>query len=102
WFCQQIADSAYDFQSKLAKHEWILVGVNGYTDGDDHQPPTLYVDPSVERSQLARLARVKQERDNDAVGRSLERLRAEAADPTVNLMPALIEAAANRVSVGES
>jgi len=102
WFCEQIADSAYDFQSKLAKHEWILVGVNGYTDGDDHQPPTLYVDPSVERSQLARLARVKQERDDDAVARSLERLGAEAADPTVNLMPALIEAAANRVTVGES
>jgi methylmalonyl-CoA mutase N-terminal domain/subunit len=102
WFCQQISDSAYEFQSKLAKHEWILVGVNGYTDGDDHQPPTLYVDPAVERNQLARLARVKQERDNDAVVRSLERLRAEATDPTVNLMPALIEAAANRVTVGES
>jgi methylmalonyl-CoA mutase N-terminal domain/subunit len=32
----------------------------------------------------------------------LERLRFEAADPTVNLMPALIEAAARDVTVGES
>ncbi len=102
WFCGEIADSAYQFQSKIATGRWIQVGVNGYTDGDDHQPPTLYVDPAVEVRQLADLAAVKQRRDDEAVQRSLERLRFEAADPTVNLMPALIEAAASYVTVGES
>jgi methylmalonyl-CoA mutase N-terminal domain/subunit len=102
WFCGEIADSAYQFQSKIATGRWIQVGVNGYTDGDDHQPPTLYVDPAVEGRQLAGLATVKQGRDDEAVQRSLERLRSEAADPTVNLMPALIEAAARYVTVGES
>jgi len=102
WFCGEIADAAYQFQSKIATGRWIQVGVNGYTDGDDHQPPTLYVDPAVEGRQLASLATVKQGRDNEAVQRSLERLRSEAADPTVNLMPALIEAAARYVTVGES
>jgi methylmalonyl-CoA mutase N-terminal domain/subunit len=102
WFCGEIADAAYQFQSKIATGRWIQVGVNGYTDGDDHQPPTLYVDPAVEGRQLAGLATVKQGRDDEAVQRSLERLRSEAADPTVNLMPALIEAAARYVTVGES
>jgi methylmalonyl-CoA mutase, N-terminal domain len=101
WFCSEIADAAYEFQSKIASKRWIQVGVNGYTDGDDHQPPTLYVDPSVEARQLADLAEIKQSRDDEAVVRSLERLRSEAADPTINLMPALIEAASRYVTVGE-
>jgi methylmalonyl-CoA mutase N-terminal domain/subunit len=101
WFCAEIADAAYQFQSKIASSRWIQVGVNGYTDGDDHQPPTLYVDPAVEARQLADLAAVKQSRDDEAVRRSMERLRSEAVDPTINLMPALIEAASRYVTVGE-
>ena len=102
WFGLEIADAAYRFQEKLAKREWIQVGVNGYTEGDDHEVATLYIDPSVEQRQLDRLAEVKQDRDDDGVRRSLERLASEAADPTVNLMPALIEASAQQVTVGES
>jgi methylmalonyl-CoA mutase N-terminal domain/subunit len=102
WFCSEIADAAYQFQSKIASRRWIQVGVNGYSEGDDQQPTTLYVDPAVEDRQLASLAAIKQKRDDDAVARSLERLRGDAADPTVNLMPALIEAAGRYVTVGES
>ena len=98
----EIADASYRFQTKLAKGEWIQVGVNGYTEGDDTVPPTLYIDPAVETAQLASLAAVKQARDDDAVRRALERLGREAADTTVNLMPALIEAAHAHVTVGES
>jgi methylmalonyl-CoA mutase, N-terminal domain len=102
WFIAEIADAAYQFQSKVAKGELIQVGVNGYVDGEDTPPPTLYIDPAVETQQLASLAAVKQARDDDAVRRALARLRAEAVDPTVNLMPALIEAAKCDVTVGES
>ncbi|MGH9007921.1 MAG: acyl-CoA mutase large subunit family protein [Acidimicrobiales bacterium] len=102
WFCQEIADSAYEFQSKITAGKWVHVGVNGYTEGDDEQPPTLYIDPAVEERQLKQLADVKQRRDDDAVRDSLDRLRREAADPTLNLMPALIEASGRYVTVGES
>jgi methylmalonyl-CoA mutase N-terminal domain/subunit len=102
WFLAEIADASYRFQTKLAKGEWIQVGVNGYTDGDDTAPSTLYIDPAVETQQLASLAEVKQSRDDDAVRAVLARLRDEAADPTINLMPTLIDAAAARVTVGES
>ena len=101
WFCTEIADAAFQFQTKIASGRWIQVGVNRYTDGDDHETPTLYIDPAVEARQLAALADVKQKRDDDAVRRSLERLRTEAVDPTVNLMPAFIEAASCYVTVGE-
>ena len=102
WFCSEIADAAYRFQSKLASGDWVQVGVNGYTDGDDGQPPILYIDPSVEARQLEKLAAVKRARDDDAVRRCLERLTREAADPTVNLMPCLIDAAKCYVTVGEA
>jgi methylmalonyl-CoA mutase, N-terminal domain len=102
WFVAEIADAAYRFQSKVAKGEWIQVGVNGYTEGDDTAPSTLYIDPAVEAQQLASLAAAKQSRDDDAVRTALARLETEARDPTINLMPALIGAATARVTVGES
>ncbi len=102
WFISEIADAAYAFQSKIARDEWKLVGVNAYVEDESTPPPTLSIDPAVETQQLARLAAVKQARDDDAVRRSLARIAADAADPTVNLMPALIEAAGNLVTVGET
>jgi methylmalonyl-CoA mutase, N-terminal domain len=102
WFCSEIADASYRFQSKIASGQWVQVGVNGYTEGDDGETPILYIDPAVEKRQLEKLASVKQARDDDAVRRCLDRLTSEAADPTVNLMPALIEGARAYVTVGEA
>jgi methylmalonyl-CoA mutase N-terminal domain/subunit len=101
WFVAEIADAAYAFQTKIARGEWIQVGVNGYVEDDGVAPSTLVIDASVETQQLDRLAAVKQARDDDAVRRCLSRLAADAADPTVNLMPALIDAAHHLVTVGE-
>ena len=102
WFVSEIADAAYAFQSKIARGEWVQVGVNGYVDEESTPPPTLSIDPAVETQQLARLAEVKQARDDNAVRRSLGRLTSDADDPGVNLMPALVECARSMVTVGES
>jgi methylmalonyl-CoA mutase N-terminal domain/subunit len=69
---------------------------------DGVAPSTLSIGAEVETEQLERLAAVKQGRDDDAVRRTLARLAADASDPTVNLMPALLEAARHHVTVGES
>jgi methylmalonyl-CoA mutase, N-terminal domain len=102
WFISEIADAAYAFQSKIARGEWVQVGVNGYVEEDGVMPSTLAIDPAVEVDQLERLAAIKQARDDDAVRRALTRLTADAADASVNLMPALIEAAHAMVTVGET
>jgi methylmalonyl-CoA mutase N-terminal domain/subunit len=102
WFVSEIADAAYLFQSKISRGDWIQVGVNGYVENDGVPPSTLVIDPVVEVQQLERLAAVKTARDDEAVRRAVTRLSAEAADPTVNLMPALIEAARSMVTVGEA
>jgi methylmalonyl-CoA mutase N-terminal domain/subunit len=102
WFTSEIADSSYAFQSKIARGDWVQVGVNGYVEDDGVAPSTLVIDPGVEADQVERLASVKQERDDDAVRRALSRLSTEAVDPEVNLMPALIEASRCLVTVGEA
>ena len=64
-------------------------------------PPTLSIDPVVEDRQLERLAEVKAARNDEAVAASLQRIRTDASDPTVNLVPALIDAVKVDVTVGE-
>jgi methylmalonyl-CoA mutase N-terminal domain/subunit len=102
WFQGEIADAAYEFQRKLRMGDFILVGVNAFTDGGDQpEPATHYVDPDVETRQLDRLHRVKSRRDTRAVEAALERVRHDAADATVNIMPALLDAARSYVTIGE-
>ena len=102
WFVSEIADAAYAFQSKIARGDWRQVGVNAYAEDDGVAPSTLTIDAAVETAQLDQLARIKQARDDDAVRRALVRLSADAADPTVNLMPGLIDAAHAMVTLGEA
>ena len=47
------------------------------------------------------LEEVRQNRDSDAVAAALTRIRTEAADPDINLMPALIAASNAYVTLGE-
>ena len=101
WFQGEIADAAYEFQRKVERGDWVLVGVSDFTDGDEGAPPTLYINPDVETRQLARLNQVKGDRDDPAVSRALARVSRDAADSTVNLFPALLEAAAAYATVGE-
>jgi methylmalonyl-CoA mutase, N-terminal domain len=101
WFQAEIANASYDFQQRMEHGDWVLVGVNGFTESDGDLPPTLYIDPTVETRQLSRLHQVKADRSDDAVAAALTRLRSDAADPTVNLFPALLDAVAVYATVGE-
>ena len=102
WFQREIADAAYELERKLNDGRHLLVGVNTATDGNDEAPPeTLHIGPEVEESQLKRLARVKADRDRERVDAALAKLGADAADPTINLMPALLDAVTTQATVGE-
>ena len=77
----EIADAAYDFQRKIARGEWVHRGCQRLRRGRRRSPPTLSIDPAVEDRQLERLAEVKQARDDDAVRRSLARIRRRGGRP---------------------
>jgi methylmalonyl-CoA mutase N-terminal domain/subunit len=102
WFQGRIADSAYELERKLNDGRRIVVGVNRFTEGNDESDlEILQITNEDEARQRKRLERVRETRDADAVRAVLDRLAVEAADPEVNLMPTLIDAAHAYATLGE-
>ena len=102
WFQGKIADSAFELERAMNDGRRITVGVNRFTEGnDDAQMELLKISAEDEQRQRKRLDQVRHERSQSAVDAALQRVRAEAADPEVNLMPALIDAVAVYATLGE-
>jgi len=102
WYQSHIADSAYELERKVNADRHVIVGVNAFLEGSEEPPPaTLVIGPEVEEEQRRRLEKVRAERDADAVDRTLAQLRTDAAAPTVNLMPALLDASRAYATLGE-
>jgi methylmalonyl-CoA mutase N-terminal domain/subunit len=97
----RIADSAYELERRITSGERIVVGVNRFALEREDPIETLVIGPEVEEAQVKRLHAVRSERDPEAWRRALDALEADARDPERNLMPALIDAARARASVGE-
>ena len=100
FFQREIAESAYRYQQEIDQHQRIIVGVNDYITDEQIRVPTLYIDQVGEQAHLARLNRVRKERDQAAVKRGLEKLR-RAAEGTQNTMLAIIEAVKAYATLGE-
>jgi methylmalonyl-CoA mutase N-terminal domain/subunit len=102
WFQGRIADSAYELERKLNDGRRVVVGVNRFTEGNDDDPlDILQITHEDEARQIKRLNTVRHGRDEAAVASALGRLAREAADPEVNLMPALIDTVTTYATLGE-
>ncbi len=92
FFQSEIADAAYQYQREIDADARTIVGVNDYVDDEEQMRiPILAMDPGGHDRQVARLNRLRLERDNERVGQTLEALR-QAAAGTKNLMPFLLDA----------
>ena len=102
WFQGRITDSAFELERKVNEGRRIIVGVNAFTEGnDEEQIPLLRITNEDEQRQRKRLDAVRDRRDTSKVDAVLARLRSEAADSEINLMPTLIEAAQAYATLGE-
>lgn len=102
WFQSRIADSAYDLERKFNSGERIIVGVSHFLEGNDEDEiDLLRITNEDEQKQRRRLEAVRASRNSTAVAESLAVLETEAADPEINLMPALINASNAQATVGE-
>ncbi len=102
WFQSEIADAAYDFEKRVNRGRRITVGVNDFFEGNEAaEPALLRITQADEQRQLERLARARAARDQQAVTSALSGLRSVATDPTMNVMPALIDAVRTRATIGE-
>ncbi|TET64171.1 methylmalonyl-CoA mutase [Candidatus Bathyarchaeota archaeon] len=100
FFQKEIADSAYKYQREVDEKKRILIGVNDYKTEEKYPMKILRVDPKVEEKQVARLQKLKRERNNRKVNEVLEKLH-YSAEKNENLMPIIIDAVKTYATIGE-
>jgi 2-hydroxyisobutanoyl-CoA mutase large subunit len=102
WFQRRIADFAYETALRKASGEKPVIGVNKYVDPEEKFDIELHpYDPSTAERQIARLNRVRRERDNRKVEQLLDRLIAVARDESQNIMPVTVELVAAGATMGD-
>jgi len=97
---KEIQEAAYRYQMQVENKERIIVGVNEFVVAEEEHPEILRVDPAIGQRQVEKLRRLRATRDNAAVERMLDRIE-QAARGTENLVPIMVEAVENRVTLGE-
>ena len=98
---REIAESAYNYQKAVESGEQVVVGVNKFTIEEDKRDlEILKINEEVEKRQVEKLKKLKQERDNTLVKDRLEKLK-KAATGSDNLMPYILDCVRAYCTLGE-
>jgi len=97
---REIEDAAYTYQREMDEGRRIVVGVNKFGADEEQHPAILRVDPALGQRQAAKLAALRDRRDNAQVGAALAALE-DTARGTANLMPRILEAVESYATLGE-
>ncbi len=98
---REIANAAYRYQREIEKKERIIVGVNDYVMEEDQSDiPILRIDESMAVEQSTFLQKIREDRDNDKVKRTLEDL-VTAAKGNGNTMKAMLDCVRVYATEGE-
>ncbi|MEV4396380.1 methylmalonyl-CoA mutase [Nonomuraea sp. NPDC049607] len=102
----RIEEAAARTQARIDSGRQPVIGVNKYRAADDEPIEVLKVDNSAVRAQqLDKLARLRAERDGEAVQRALDALTKAADNPApgldANLLKLAVDAARAKATVGE-
>ncbi|MEJ7569520.1 MAG: methylmalonyl-CoA mutase family protein [Gaiellaceae bacterium] len=98
---QEIADAAFRYQGEVERGERIIVGVNRYVREDEPPLEILKIDAALEGQQIERVRALKARRDSALVQARLSELKRVSSLEGVNLMPAILDAARDYVTMGE-
>jgi methylmalonyl-CoA mutase N-terminal domain/subunit len=101
FFQREIADASFRYQSEVEAKQRIVVGVNRYELEDEPEVEILRIDPALEQKQVERVQSLRGRRDAAAVERSLAALKDASLRDDVNLMPLIIDASRDYVTLGE-
>jgi methylmalonyl-CoA mutase len=98
----RIEEAAARRQARVDRGEEVIVGVNNYRPANPEHVEILNIDnEKVRESQVARLARLREKRDQAACDAALAGLEETARGGGGNLLAAAVEAARARATVGE-
>jgi methylmalonyl-CoA mutase, N-terminal domain len=96
----EIARSAYEYQTKIESGEKIIVGVNKFQAQETGKVPPFKIDDSIRLVQTEKLKSLKTKRDNSKVVECLRNISRAAKDNS-NLMPPVIDAVEHYCTLGE-
>ncbi len=96
----EIGESAYRLQQEIDSGRRIVVGVNRYVTDEPPMDNLLRVDAEAARQQIARLTRLRSERDGARVSAALSRLEAVARGED-NTVPTVLECVEIYCTLGE-
>ena len=113
WMGSETRKAARRWQEEFDKGERLLVGANTFVDEDDIQTKALEVlqehadfealyeyNPSIRDKQIARLNKVRRERDNEKLKKAMDRL-STVIKAEENIIPSMMEAVKCYMSQGE-
>ena len=96
----EIQEAAYQYQRAIERGEQVIVGLNEFQVEEQIDLEQLRVDPAIEQGQRARLAALREGRDQARVTELLGILE-NTARGAENLMPLFIECVENDLTLGE-
>lgn len=97
---REIGESAYRFQIRVEEGEESIVGVNCYQDEGSEEIPTLHIEHGIEERQIVKVTAFKNNRDKKRWNNSIKAVK-QACQEGRNVVPELIEAVDNGVTLGE-
>jgi methylmalonyl-CoA mutase N-terminal domain/subunit len=97
---REIQEAAYEYQKAVEEQREIVVGVNKFQIEEDESIPIMKVDETIEKNQIARVRAVREKRDSEKAENCLKKLE-ESARTDENLLPKILDAVENYVTVGE-
>jgi len=100
WFRERLAAGAYEQELRLENRERLVVGVNECVEDEEGELQLFKLDADAAERQLARLRKVRAERDEAALAAAMARLGATLGRGE-NSIPAVIDAVKARATVGE-
>jgi methylmalonyl-CoA mutase, N-terminal domain len=98
----EIEQAAYDTTRQIDDGERVIVGVNKYVSDDNERYEPLRVDPAIEAEQGRRLAKLRADRDNVTVRRTLAVMKKISQDSSENVLYPMRDALRAGATLGET
>jgi len=96
----EIAQSAYNYQSDIETKDKIIVGVNSFISDNEISPPSFKIDDNIRLVQINKIKVLKEKRNRARAQNCLKKIEEHAAN-NQNLMPVVIDAVENFCTLGE-
>ena len=98
---REIIESSYRFQREVEAKKRVIVGINDYVSGEKVTIKTLKVDPQVEKTLTDQIRNIKSSRNQAKAKEAIDRLHDAAAKENESLMPFILQAVREYVTLGE-